>query len=438
MNWAARSAFSGLCGRNEREPPASSGICPMLLNAVMCVWNEEDIIASTVQHAFAQGCSNVFIVDNASTDRTVELAVNAGARLAAVFETKDFDEDQKVVHLNATVKYINDTTPDEQIWWLYIDADEFPNFDNKFTIIDALKQLDSSIRAVHGHLFDHLPTHQPYHVQGFHPADFQPLCAKTSGNKVPLLRYDKGHPHLWSIGGAHDFVTHREIVPTIKDILHIHHFPHRHPEFTFPRLKKLAKTRNNWYKSFLSKVHTSNASAYEARYNQLRTIYAKNTHLGLKTTTLPYDYKSIVRWYAIHQEKQFSSSKYEQSLCAAIYYFFLEEYDIALCRFNDAFNVCDDNYIKLWLMMKTAECLAHTDIDDAHSIISIIHESNNSELNAYIDKCFDYHANMQYKKDNVVKDMIGKVALYQSVFPDGIEESYRKLTAKIAGNLFKE
>ena len=42
----------------------------MILNAVICVWNEEDIIESTVKHAFSQGCSNVFIVDNGSTDKT--------------------------------------------------------------------------------------------------------------------------------------------------------------------------------------------------------------------------------------------------------------------------------------------------------------------------------------------------------------------------------
>jgi len=407
----------------------------MILNAVMCVWNEEDIIESTIKHAFAQGCSNVFIVDNDSTDKTVDVATRAGAKLAAVFKTKDFDEDQKVVHINATVQYINEITQDEKIWWLYIDADEFPNFDSKFTIIDILKQLDSSIRAVHGYMFDHLPTHQPYHVQGYHPADFQPVCTKTSGSKIPLLRYDKGHPHFWSIGGAHDFITHNNIVPMIKDILQIHHFPYRNPEFTLKRTKILAQTRNAWYKKFLTQVHKQNVLAYEERYNQLPAMYDKNNHLGLKTKTLIYDYKHIARWYDIYTEKQFLSSKFDKFIYTAIYYFFIEEYDIALCRFKDALDTCNDEYIKLWLMVKIAECLALSNIDDARSIIYSIKKYNDKELNTYIDKYFDVDEK-QNKTDSSVKDMKGKVEFYQSVFPEGIEERYKKLTTEIEKKIF--
>ena len=407
----------------------------MILNAVMCVWNEEDIIESTVKHAFAQGCSNVFVVDNASTDKTVDVARNAGAKIAAIFETKDFNEDQKVAHLNATVNHINNMTSEDQIWWLYIDADEFPGFDNNVTIIDILRQLDSSIRAVQGYIFDHIPTHQPYHVQGYHPADFQPICAKTLGSKVPLLRYDKGRPHLWSIGGAHDFITHGEIIPTLKDSLHIHHFPYRNPEFTFPRSKILAQTRNEWCKKFLKQVNAPNKSAYEERYNQLKIRYDKYKHLALKTRNLIYDYKNIVRWYNIYTDKQFSSSKYDKFICAAIYYFFIKEYDISLCRFKDAFDICNDGYIKLWLTVKIAECLEHTDINDARDIISSIKNYNDKELNTYIDKYFDNTAAMNSGNEHSIKDMIGKIEFSQSEFPMGIEARYKKLTTKIEKTL---
>ena len=409
----------------------------MMLNAVMCVWNEEDIIESTVKHAFAQGCSNVFVVDNASTDKTVDVAKNAGAKLAAIFETKDFNEDQKVAHLNATVNYINDSTAEEQIWWLYIDADEFPNFDNDITIIDTLKQLDPSIRAVQGYMFDHIPTHQPYHVQGYHPADFQPICAKTSVSKVPLLRYDKGHPHLWSIGGAHDFITHGETIPVLKDFLQIHHFPYRNPEFTFPRAKKLAQKRNAWYKKFLNQVNAPNKSAYDERYNQLKSAYDKYKNFALKTRTLIYNYKNIVRWYDIYSGRQFSSSNIDKFICTAIYYFFIEEYDIALCRYKDALDICNDEYIKLWLMVKIAECLAYTDFNDACNIVSFIKKYNDNELNTYIDKYFYNAISMQNKNKHSIKDMIGKVEFYQSEFPMGIDVRYRELITRIEKNIFK-
>jgi len=409
----------------------------MMLNAVMCVWNEEDIIESTVRHAFAQGCSNVFIVDNSSTDSTVDTAIKAGAKLAATFKTEFFDEDQKVAHLNATVKHINDISPEEKIWWLYIDADEFPNFDSTFTIIDVLKQLDSSVRAVHGYLLNHIPTHHPYHVQGYHPADFQPLCSKTSTGKVPLLRYDKELPHLWSIGGAHDFITHRDIIPTIKDFINIHHFPCRNPEYTLVRSKILAQTRNTWYKNFLRQVHKSDLPAYEARYKQLRVTYDSNKHLALKSRALTYDFKNIVRWYDLHADKQFISSEYEKHICAAIYYYFIAEYDISLCRFNDALNVCDDAYIKIWIMLKIAECLSYTDFNDARNIIDSIKKYNNDELNLYINTYLDLAVKTQYKKESTDKDIKGKIEFYSSEFPDGIEEAYRKLTTKIEKNIFR-
>ena len=415
----------------------------MILNAVMCVWNEEDIIESTVKHAFAQGCSNVFIVDNASTDRTVDIAINAGAKLAAIFETRYFSEDKKVAHLNTTVKYINDISSEEKIWWLYIDADEFPNFDRDFIILDILKQLDSSVRAVHGHLFDHIPTHEPYHVQGYHPADFQPICTKTSSGKVPLLRYDKGHPHLWSIGGAHDFVTHGDIVPTIKDILHIHHFPYRNPEFTFSRLKKLVDRNNdgvsnlNWHKEVSNSICKPILPAYESRYKKLRSIYDKGKNLALKRKTLIYDYRNVVRWYDIYTDKQFHSSNYDKFICTAIYYFFIQEYDIALCRYKDALDICNDEYIKLWLMVKIAECIAQTDINDECNIITSIKNYNDNELNTYINKHFYHTISMQSKNRHSIKDMIGKVEFYQSEFPMGIEEQYRELIARIEKNIFK-
>jgi len=407
----------------------------MILNAVMCVWNEEDIIESTVKHAFAQGCSNVFIVDNASTDKTVENGVNAGAKLATIFETKDFDEDQKVAHLNATVKHINDITQEDKIWWLFVDADEFPNFDSNFTILDILKQLDSSIRAIHGRMFDHLPTHQPYHVQGYHPADFQPLCMKGAGGKIPLLRYDKNHPHLWSIGGAHDFITHGESLPIVRNFLQIHHFPHRNPAFTLPRAKILAQTRNEWYKKFLNQVNAPNKLAYEERYNRLQTTYDKNKDIALKTNSLVYNYKNIVRWYDIYADRHFSSSARDKFECLAIYYFFMQEYDIALCRFKDAFDICDDTYIRLWLMVKMAECLSKTDVYDARDLIASVKKHNNVEINTYIDKYIDFSVDKKRNDDASIRDLISKVDFYSSVFPDDIEERYKKITAKIEKNI---
>src|SRR5580692_11506323 len=53
--------------------------------AVLGTWMEEDVVEATVRNALAQGVEAVYLVDNASTDETVERAVAAGAILAESF-----------------------------------------------------------------------------------------------------------------------------------------------------------------------------------------------------------------------------------------------------------------------------------------------------------------------------------------------------------------
>jgi glycosyltransferase involved in cell wall biosynthesis len=418
----------------------------MLLNAVTCVWNEEDIIESTVKHALAQGCSNVFIVDNGSTDNTVANAVKAGAKPAATFKTQYFDEDKKVAHLNAVAEYISSITPDEHVWWLYFDADEFPNFDCEFSIIEMLNNIDSSIRAIHGAMYDHQPTHYPHHVPGYHPADFAPLCTVSPVGKVPLLRYDKGYPTLWSIGGAHDFITYGSIVPVMKNSIHIHHFPYRNPEFTFSRLKRLVHknddgvSRIDWYDNFLKQIHNSPSfpSQYLSKYQGLHNVYTTGKDIIFKINSLPYDFNNIVRWYDVNSKKDFSASNYEKYIHNAIYYYFLRQYDIALCRFKDAFDICDNNIIKLWLMVKIAECFAESDIDTAYNIIVDIFNYNNSELNTYINENLGYIVNKSEKMRNDKEHVIyAEVGFHNAVFLPSISERYKEMAETIKLSLFQ-
>lgn len=401
----------------------------------MCVWNEEDIIESTIKHLFAQGCANVFIVDNNSTDRTVAVALNAGAKLAGSFESKYFNEDLKIAHLNATVKFINKNTAEDRIWWLYVDADEFPNIEGG-TIAHHLNLLGSEIRAIHGYLFDHLPAHSPHHVQGYHPIDFQPVCVKTATSKIPLLRYDKGKKHLFSIGGAHDFITHRESIPTLMDILQIHHFPYRNIDATLLRLKKLIDRNNSGLKDIdwekerqLNHISKPIISGYQSRYDSLHSTY-NNKNLCLKTKSLLYDFKNITRWYDVNADKEFNSSDYEKQIHLAVYYFFMREYDIALCSFKDAFDICNNNETMPWLLLKMAECFSYADIDAAQNIVADLKKLNNSEIMDYIDESFDYII-----KNNDAKNIICKVEFSKSIFPDGNEERYNKLMQEIEKNI---
>lgn len=411
----------------------------MILNAIMCVWNEEDIIESTVRHCFAQGCLNVFFIDNASTDRTVEIATNAGAKLIASFQTKYFDEDQKVAHLNAAVEYVNSVTDDDRIWWMFIDADEFPNFDCKLTIFEMLNNLDPLVRAVHGSMYDHTPTHKPFYVSGFHPADFQPVCSKSTCTKIPLLRFDKEQPQFFSIGGAHDFITHGQPIPVVKDAIQIHHFPYRNPEYSLTRSTKLvfkgadSSSRIDWHDKFLKQVHNSDSypSQYQSRHKKLKSIYTTKEDAVLKENVLIYDFTHIKRHYDIEKEKGFISSKYEKSLHLAIYHYFLRQYEISLCRFKDALDICDNPHISSLILLKIAECFSYTDIEAANSIIDGLMCKNNPEIATYICECKSI-VNNQNKVTPVKKNgIIYKIDLHNTDFPPTIEAKYKKIMSSI-------
>ena len=368
----------------------------MMLNAVMCVWNEEDIIESTVKHAFAQGCSNVFIIDNASTDRTVEIAINAGAILADAFESKYFDETQKIARLNSVVKTYNAQSPDEHVWWLYLDADEFPNIDHSYRIIDFIASLDPSIRLIHGHLFHHVPTHPPYNVHGYHPADFIPVATKTNIEKIPLVRYDKGKQHLYSCGGAHTVDSAGESIPMIKGILNIHHFHYRRPEDSIARLKLLLKknddgsSRVDWMDAREQNVKKSETakSVYHDRYKQANEMYNQNRHLSLFSDSLPYNHKNITRWYD-GVAPMSPCSDYDKSLSQAIRHFFLGEYDLALCRFHDALDLCQDDKTNLLIYYKIAFCLAKSNKNEAISILTKIMKCKFSDIRIHTENLLE-------------------------------------------------
>jgi glycosyltransferase involved in cell wall biosynthesis len=366
----------------------------MMLNAVMCVWMEEDIIEATVKHAFAQGCANVFVVDNASPDRTAENAVKAGAVLASSFESKYFDEMQKIAHMNTVVKNYNEQSDEEQIWWLYLDDDEFPNIDCGLTLLDFLKQLDPSVRAVEGYFYNHIPTHQPYYAPGYHPADFMQLAVKTDTKKIPLLRYDKNKPHLYSAGGTHTFDTCGEMIPVARDVLQIHHFKYRRPEHTKSRLKEICRKRADGSRrmdldDYLAKqVSKDNTSTFLYHYRRCQSEYTQNKYKAFMLDDLIYNYKYIVRFVSLDELNTHECPEHDILLCQALHCFFLGEYDRALVKFDNLLKMTDDKILQLLLSMKLAECLSFTDKNASLSLLKPILTCHDAKIRAYCARQF--------------------------------------------------
>src|SRR4051812_19828161 len=122
----------------QHNPTDAHVLADVRLFAVLGTWMEADIVVATVRNALTQGCERVYLVDNASTDGTVERAVAEGATLARSYATERYDEGLRLDHMNAVVSEVSATEHNDHIWWLFLDADEFPHGPFGMTLLDYL------------------------------------------------------------------------------------------------------------------------------------------------------------------------------------------------------------------------------------------------------------------------------------------------------------
>jgi hypothetical protein len=99
---------------------------------------------------------------------------------------------------------------------------------------------------VGAHALHHLPSSRPANIVGFHPLDFQPLCAeiplgfcKRVHWKHPLMRWDRRGPRLETIVGHHQVTGPGCPVREPGDGVVLHHFPFREEAATRLRLGAL-------------------------------------------------------------------------------------------------------------------------------------------------------------------------------------------------------
>ena len=209
---------------------------------------EEDVVGACVENAFTQGCEHVYLVDNNSADDTVEVAVAAGATPAATFSTPYFDEHLRMSIMQSVVEQASRSVAEDSVWWLWLDADEFPHGPGGMTIRELLATLDVRFRVVGARYFNHYPTVRPYYVPGFHPLDFQPECEEYSvgwncaGNhhKHPLLRADRDAPRIVPTDGFHSARADVQVLEPDRAVF-VHHFPYRAEATTRRRLDLLCR-----------------------------------------------------------------------------------------------------------------------------------------------------------------------------------------------------
>lgn len=266
--------------RCEPNPTNPRPLDSFRMFAVLGTWQEADIVAATVRNAIEQGCERVYLVDNDSPDDTVTIAEGAGAILAHRFHTDAYDEGERMRLMNDVVATVSAAAAaedgDEHIWWLWLDADEFPHGPGGVTLRDHLATLDRRFRVVGARFFNHYPDRVPEYVSGHHPLDYQPLCAEhvypmcTEGHrKHPLQRWDAAGPFITCVAGFHQATADEVLLEPSRPIF-VHHFPFRTQAVSRRRLELLAgdaggraagDPATHWH------IHT--------RFRQLDAVYAQ-------------------------------------------------------------------------------------------------------------------------------------------------------------------
>ncbi len=246
--------------------------------AVLGTWMEADIVAANIRNAKTQGCERVYLVDNGSTDGTVEIACAEDAILARSFHTDRYDENLRLRHMNDVVAEVSESEQDQYIWWLFLDADEFTHGPSGMTLRDYLRTLDEKFRVVGSRFFDHYPSGSPQYLPGRHPLDFQPLCEELAypmcpsrHRKHPLQRYDRGGAAIECGRGFHLAQCADQLYEPIQPSF-LHHFPYREESLTRSRLKAL------WAKDHkgVTRAAESHDTHMLARFRSLDAVYSQD------------------------------------------------------------------------------------------------------------------------------------------------------------------
>ncbi len=260
---------------HERVPVPSPSV---RLFGILCTWMEADVVFATVKNAFVQGCERVLLLDNDSPDETISEALRGGAELAGVFHTDAHDDPGRVGRMNDLAAQASLEDGAEQIWWLYLDADEFPHGPYGLTIREYLDRLDRRFRVVGSVTFDHYPSSRPGYLPGFHPIECQPYCEQRRAPycsaqhfKHPLIRLDKGRAPLGLSRGYHKATgADGQLAEPCVGLI-THHFRFREEAATRHRVEALGEGAGRGRSRL-----TDAGLAMRGRRNALDDVYAQS------------------------------------------------------------------------------------------------------------------------------------------------------------------
>jgi hypothetical protein len=265
----------------EHNPEPASTLDDFRFFAIIGTWMEEDVVGATVANALTQGCERVYLVDNESSDGTVREAVAAGAVLAESFATDEYEETTRLEIMNRVVSDVSIESAADHVWWLWLDADEFPHGPKGLTLREHLELLDQRFRIVGTRFMNHFPDREPAYEAGRHPLDFQPMCEEHTMNfvcplrhrKHPLQRFDRARVPITSDRGFHRAWCDEQLVEPVESIF-THHFPYRNPDVTRARLSMLCE-RNEGSRIRI-RTEDDAVNGMVSRYETLDAVYRQD------------------------------------------------------------------------------------------------------------------------------------------------------------------
>ena len=242
--WLRRSAAAWQIDGPGGGPAGCTSRPRPLIYAVAAVWNEEDIVYALVEHLWAQGIDRVFVIDDESDDETVAEAGAAGADVLPARSDGTYSEAVRTARVRDAMATYTEAAGGD-VWWLVVDADEFPRGPDGTTVRDLVERAPGWVDVVGSRVLDHVPSGSREYLPRHPPLPFFPLarwfrnafCGRGHW-KHPLMRV-RWAGDVYPMTGHHTVGTSdgrraRESGPTLLT----HHFPLRARRRTEEKLRR--------------------------------------------------------------------------------------------------------------------------------------------------------------------------------------------------------
>ncbi len=273
-----------------------------LIYAVTAVWNEDDIVYALIEHLRGQGVDRILVIDDASDDATVEEAVAAGAEVIRYASDGIYSEALRIARVRDAIASETESAGGD-VWWLVVDADEFPVGPDGTTVRDLVERVPAWVDVVGSRVLDHVPGPVEY-VPRQPPVPFFPLarwfangfCARGHW-KHPLMRVRRAGD-VYPMPGHHTVATAdgrraREYAPTLLT----HHFPLRGRSRTEQKLARSAEPGGRYGASPDSFTRARIAQRIEAldalyarRYDRVSAAFSGQRRVGIAVS----DWRTLV------------------------------------------------------------------------------------------------------------------------------------------------